>query len=195
MHREKILVADSSEVSRKKVCDMLNRQGYWTFQATDGAHTLRIARKLKPDLVVIDAGIWGMPAAELGRIIETDGLSTVLYLTSQVTPEFLDMIQKRHVYAYLTKPLQSRQMGQILDFAMVNARKIATLTDKVSRLERSLEGRKIVDRAKGLLMDRKQMAEQEAYAYLRRKAMDNGFTLEQAAETIIQQLQASRCSS
>lgn len=190
MHREKILVADSGETSRKKICELLAVRGYRAFQATDGPHVLRAARHLKPDLVILDTGLWGMPAVEVGRIIETDQLSEVLFLTAQITGEFQQMIRQRHVYAYLSKPLHPQTAYQVIEMVLVNAARIRQLTNQVLHLEQTLEGRKMVDRAKGLLMQHLSINEPDAYARLRRQAMNSGISVEKAAMEVISLLQA-----
>ncbi|NLK72571.1 MAG: response regulator, partial [Clostridiales bacterium] len=87
MNDYRIVVADSSESSREKICSLLQRRGYKIYQASDGAGAIRMARSVKPQIVLLDTKLWGMRAFEVADIIEGDGLSTVIFITNSTGPE------------------------------------------------------------------------------------------------------------
>jgi response regulator NasT len=185
MNSYSILVADSSETSRKKICELLTMKGYKLFQATDGAGAIRIARSTFPDLVIMDVNLWGIQAYEAGRIIEEDRLSTVLFITNCASKGFYEKLQSMNVYAYIMKPIQQEQLHQTVEFTIRNAKKIRSLEKKVATLEHSLESRKKIDRAKGVLMEKYGISESEAYSMLRKQSMDQCITMDKMAEKII----------
>lgn len=187
MNDYRIVVADSSESSREKICSLLQRRGYKIYQASDGAGAIRMARSVKPHIVLLDMKIWGMRAFEVADIIEGDGLSTVIFITNSTSPELQEKLKKMKVYAYILKPVNPDQLYQIVEFAIVNSDRISMLSQKVEKLEHTLEGRKKVDRAKGMIMDKLGMTEDEAYKYIRKKSMDQCVSMDVMAEKIIEE--------
>lgn len=185
MNNYRIVVADSAENSRKKICTLLNRKGYKTYQATDGAGAIRISRSIKPDIVIIDTNIWGIHAFEVADIIEEDKLSTVIFVTNKANSDLYDQLKKMTIFAYITKPIMPDQMYQTIEFAIMNSSRIQTLSLKVEKLECNLKSRKIIDRAKGLIMEQLSMSENDAYNHIRKKSMDACISMDIMAERII----------
>jgi len=185
MKAYRIVVADSSESSREKICNMLNRKGCKTFQATDGAGAIRISRSAKPDLVILDMNLWGMNAYEVAGIIEGDRLSTVVFATNRPDSDLYGYLKRMTLYAYILKPFNQEQVYQIVEFAIMNSNRIHSLSDKIQNLEQTLESRKKIDKAKGLIMEEFSLNENEAYQYLRKKSMDLSIPMDKMAENII----------
>ncbi|SNS12789.1 response regulator receiver and ANTAR domain protein [Anaerovirgula multivorans] len=185
MDNYRIVVADSGSTSRKQICNILAQKGYKIYEATDGSGVLRIARKILPHLVLIDVNIWGINAYELGRIIEGDGISTVVFITGNPDKSFYEILGNMSIFAYITKPVNAIHLHQIIEFALANLKKITMLEAKVKKLEKTLSARKKVDKAKGILMKKMNLSEEEAYQYLRKKSMDECTTIEKIAENII----------
>ncbi len=185
MNNYSVLVADSGETSRKHIYSLLMKRGYKLYQATDGAGTIRIARSINPDLIIMDIDLWGCNAHEVARIIEEDRLSTVLFITNSVNKINNEMLKQMNIYAYLLKPINQEQLYQMVEFSIFNSKKISSLSKKIEKLESSLEGRKKVDKAKGILMDKLKVTENEAYMILRRRSMDKCKSMEEVADEII----------
>ncbi|QXM06437.1 ANTAR domain-containing response regulator [Crassaminicella indica] len=185
MDSYRIVVADSSEGSRKLICKLLNKKGYKTYQATDGAGAIRISRSIFPELVIMDTNLWGINAYEAARIIEEDKLSTVIFATSNPTSAFYEKLKNMNIFAYVVKPIYPEQLYQMVEFSIMNASKIHLLSKKIEKLENTLESRKKIDRAKGLLMKALKITEDEAYKLLRKKSMDDCVSMNVIAEKII----------
>ncbi|MTI68652.1 MAG: ANTAR domain-containing protein [Firmicutes bacterium] len=185
MDRYSILVADSSETSRKLVINLLKQKGYKVYKATDGAGALRIARSIFPDLALIDINLWGIKAYEIGKIIEEDGLSTVVYMIRKPDDNFFKQLKNMNLYAYINKPVNSSQFYQTIEFSLMNLDKIKSLEKKVENLENTLKARKLINRAKGLIMENLDISENEAYKLLRSKSMDKCISMEKMAQKII----------
>lgn len=185
MNNYNILVADSGETSRKKICSLLSKKGYKIYQATDGAGTIRLARTTFPNLVIIDENIWGIKAYDVARVIEEDGLSTVIFITKSPNQRFFERLKTMSVYAYINKPINVDQLYQIVEFTIMNSNKINKLEKKVKKLEDTIEGRKQVDKAKRLLMQKHNILEDEAYKLLRKMSMDECSSIGKIAEEVI----------
>ena len=185
MNNFSILVADSGETSRKKLCDLLGKKGYKIFQATDGAGAIRVSRSIFPDLVIMDSNLWGIHAHEAARIIEEDRLSTVIFVTNNLNKAFFENLKNMKIFAYIMKPVQPEQLYQMVEFSIINSSKINSLTQKVNKLEHSLESRKKIDKAKGILVEKLEISENEAYGILRKRSMDECLPMDKMAEKII----------
>lgn len=181
----KIVVADSSESSRAKVCGLLNKRGYTTFPASDGPSALRITRSLYPDLVLMDLNLWGMNAYDAASVIESDRLSSVLFMTGNPDGLFYSILEKMALFAYIAKPVQAEPLYQIVAFAISSAARMKRMTDRIRILETTLENRKIIEQAKSMLMETRSIKEKEAYAIIRKRSMDECTAMEVTAAAII----------
>lgn len=183
--KHSIIVAHSKKNMRIKLCRLLNKKGYITYQATDGASVLRSARSYNPTLVLIDMNLKGMYPLKVGKIIESNHLSSVVFLTHTVDQTFMNAIQKMNIYAYLQKPFTASQLYQTIEFSIINLQKISHLKAKVDQLEKNLEDRKIIAKAKGIIIEKERMTEEEAYNYLRQKSMDECISIRDLSIRII----------
>lgn len=183
--KHSILIAHSKKNMRVKLCRLLNKKGYITYQATDGASVLRAARSYDPSLVIIDMNLKGMYPIKVGRIIESNNLSSVIFLVDVVDNSFINTIQQMNIFAYLKKPFTASQLYQTIEFSIINLKKINHLKAKVDQLEKNLEDRKLIAKAKGLIIEREAISEKEAYNYLRKKSMDQCISISELCEKII----------
>ncbi|WP_026894783.1 ANTAR domain-containing response regulator [Clostridiisalibacter paucivorans] len=186
MRQYSVVVADSNQSSRKNISNLLMQRGLKTYQATDGGSVLRLVRTSSIDLAIIDVNLLGMNPFEVGDIIEDENLSTVVFMTNNPNVDLFEHMKTMKVYAYITKPVNPNELYHIVEFAIESASKIDDLERKVKRLEDKLEGRKKVDRAKGILMDRLKVQEDDAYKILRKKSMDQCVSIEIIAQKIIE---------
>ncbi len=186
MNEYRVLVADSVETSRKKLCGLIKKKGYKTYQATDGLGAIRLTRTVSPDLVIIDVNLWGMSAFEVGRIIEDNHLSTVIFITNKTDQNFYSVLKQMTIYAYILKPYQIEQLYNTIEFAIMNSNKINHLMKKVTKLENDMKNRKKIDKAKGILMSKLGIIENEAYNILRKRSMNECKAIYKVAEEIIE---------
>lgn len=185
MLKGKVIIADSVEQTRKYIKDIMTKKGYKVFETTDGSGTIRMCRKIYPELVIIDVNLWGMDAFQVGKIIEEDNLSTVLFMTNNPDLSFINNIKTMKVFAYIIKPIIKDRILQTIEFSMVNADRINQLKTKVDKLETKLRERKVIDRAKGILMDINDLTEEDAYKSIRKESMDRCEKIEKTAKRII----------
>lgn len=180
-----IVVADSSETSRKTIANILISKGYKVYQATDGAGVIRLTRSIRPNLTLLDINLWGIKAFDVARIIEDDNLSSVLFITSNPNENFYNNLKNMNLYSYILKPINQFQLIQIVEFSIMNLEKISKLNDKIKKLEDKIESRIKVDKAKGILMKKYSISEEEAYKFIRKKSMDKCISIGKIAEEII----------
>lgn len=186
MEISSVLIASSSQALRNHINDMLKKRGYRTYQAGDGSGAMRIARTIRPDLILMDVNLWGVNVHETGSLIERERLSTVVYMTANPNRDFVEKLKHMKVFAYITKPINPVQLIQIVEFSLINSSRMITLEKRVERLENSLSARKNIEKAKGILMDRLGISEQKAYEHIRKSSMDQRVTIEKAAQKIFE---------
>lgn len=187
MEKRYIVVADSSETSRNKICMLLNRKGYMTYEATDGAGAIRISRSIFPDIVIVDLNLWGINAYEVADIIEGNKLSSVLFITGNPNRDFYEKLKGRNVYAYITKPINHEQLYNTVEFSIMNSEKIKKLSNKIEKLENIIESNKKIDMAKRLLIKILGVDENGAYNILRKRSMDECTPMDKIAEKVIKE--------
>ncbi|MGO1651645.1 ANTAR domain-containing response regulator [Senegalia sp. (in: firmicutes)] len=186
MSKGRILICDSSEYIRTNIKKLLLKRSFQVYEATNGLEALRLARSIYPELVIIDLNLWGMNSIEVGKIIEKDNISTVIYMTSKVDAVFLNEIEKMKLYAYIKKPIIGENLYQIIDFALINSNKINNLKRKVNDLEIEINSRKNIDKAKRMLMKKLNITEEESYSIIRRESMNRCISIEKVAQEIIE---------
>lgn len=185
MSKGRILICDSSEYIRTNIKKLLLKRSFQVYEATNGLEALRLARSIYPELVIIDLNLWGMNSIEVGKIIEKDNISTVIYMTSKVDAVFLNEIEKMKLYAYIKKTIIGENLYQIIDFALINSNKINNLKRKVNDLEIEINSRKNIDKAKRMLMKKLNITEEESYSIIRRESMNRCISIEKVAQEII----------
>jgi len=186
MDNYKIIVADSDHKNREMICALLTSRGYQVYQSHDSGETLRTSRSLFPDLVIIDVNLIGINAFRTAGIIEEDKVSNVIFITNKVDPAFYDQLKKMNIFAYITKPINPEQLYQTVEFCINNVIKVNSLQLKIINLETELKNRKLIEKAKGILIKKLGISEDESYKHLRKKSMDLCIPIYKLAEKIIE---------
>ncbi|SHE70485.1 response regulator receiver and ANTAR domain protein [Caldanaerobius fijiensis DSM 17918] len=185
MAQYKIIVADSNDVTRTTLKSILIQNGYFVYETQDGSSTVRLARSLKPDLVILDNNIIGISGFEIIKIFEEGRISPILFISNTIGKEFMEELREKCNFTYVTRSLDRNSLVQIIDYIIYNSKKIAKMLDEIDQLKRTIESRKKIEKAKGLLMKVKGMSEDDAYKYMRKRSMDKGIPMEQIADAII----------
>lgn len=185
MELSKIVVADSVDASRTMILEILTKKGYMAYPAKDAASAIRLSRSIMPSLVIIDVGLRGSNAFDTGKILEDDNISTALFITGNPDMLFMERISKMNLYAYIGKPIIPAQLLQLVEFSIMTSNRMKDLNDKIHKLENTLESRKKIEKAKGILVERMKISEDEAYKRMRKKSMDDCVPMEILAEKII----------
>jgi response regulator NasT len=164
--------------------EMLTEAGYQVIaQATNGQEAIELAHEHKPDLAILDVQmpiLDGISAAE--KII---AIAPVLMLTAFSQRELVDRARDAGVMAYVVKPFTISDLVPAIEIAISRHTQMRSLADEVADLHDRLETRKVIDRAKGILMKALNLTEPEAFSWIQRAAMDRRITMKEVAEAVI----------
>lgn len=182
--RIRILVAEDETLIRMDLVEMLREAGYDVIaEATNGEEAIALAQEHRPDLAILDVKmpvLDGISAAE--KIIS---LAPVLMLTAFSQKELVDRARDAGVMAYVVKPFTIGDLIPAIEIAISRHRQMASLSAEVADLHERLETRKIIDRAKGILMQALSITEPAAFSWIQRAAMDRRLTMKQVAQAVI----------
>jgi response regulator NasT len=180
----RILVAEDEALIRLDLVEMLTEAGYEVVaQATNGIEAIALAKEFKPDLAILDVKmpeLDGISAAQ--EIIE---ISPVLMLTAFSQKELVERARDAGVMAYVVKPFSISDLTPAIEIAMSRHLQMRSLKEEVADLHERLETRKIVDRAKGILMAAMNLSEPEAFSWIQRAAMDRRISMKSVAQAVI----------
>uniref|UniRef100_A0A7C2ECC9 Stage 0 sporulation protein A homolog n=1 Tax=Ammonifex degensii TaxID=42838 RepID=A0A7C2ECC9_9THEO len=171
---------------RQSVWDLLRAWG-WTVvgEAATGPEALRLIRLRQPNLIVVDDEISGMNVSQLMDVLSHDRLAPVLLLLSPSNRWGEELLRHSAVMAATAKPLNEADFYLAALLAEANFAKFSSLEQEVTRLQDQLRTRKIVERAKGILMESFGLSEQEAYRQMQRESMERRTSMRAIAEAII----------
>ena len=180
----RILVAEDEALIRLDLVEMLTEAGYEVVaQATNGVEAIALAKEFKPDLAILDVKmpeLDGISAAQ--EIIE---ISPVLMLTAFSQKELVERARDAGVMAYVVKPFSINDLTPAIEIAMSRHLQMRSLREEVADLHERLETRKVIDRAKGILMAAMNLSEPEAFSWIQRAAMDRRISMKAVAEAVI----------
>ncbi len=180
----RILVAEDEAIIRMDLVEMLEEAGYEVIaQASNGAEAVELAKEHLPDLAILDIKmpiLDGISAAE--QII---GISPVLMLTAFSQRELIDRARDAGVMAYVVKPFTISDLLPAIEIAISRHLQMKSLADEVADLHERLETRKLIDRAKGILMKALNLTEPAAFSWIQREAMDRRLNMRAVAQAII----------
>ncbi|MBE3573228.1 MAG: ANTAR domain-containing protein [Moorella humiferrea] len=186
MQQPKIFIASADPAARQNLKYLLVREGYLIAgEAPDGSQALRMIRTLQPDLVILDNELQGTTPLEVARIVEEDGVAPIIFLASSWHRNLLAHTHEFPFFAYLIKPVQENTLLPAIEAALANYQKICRLQQEILKLKETLAARKIIERAKGILMDTMGLTEAEAYRRMQRQSMDRCVPMKNIAEAII----------
>ena len=180
----RILVAEDEALIRMDLVEMLQEAGYTVVaQATNGEEAIALATEHRPDLAILDVKmpiLDGISAAE--KIIS---IAPVLMLTAFSQRELVERARDAGVMAYVVKPFTIGDLVPAIEIAISRHTQMRSLAEEVADLHERLETRKIIDRAKGILMKALNLSEPEAFSWIQRAAMDRRLTMKEVAHAVI----------
>lgn len=189
----KVLVVEDEALIRMDLAEMLTEEGYVVAgEAGDGEQALELARRLHPDLVIMDIKMPKVDGLTAAAAIVDERIAPVVMLTAFSQRDLIEQARDAGAMAYLVKPFQRHELVPAIELAVSRFAEKRALEDEVATLSERLETRKVVDRAKGLLMTRQQMTEPEAFRWIQRTAMDRRTTMKAVAEAVVEGLATPR---
>ena len=182
----KIVIADNESIIRMDLKEILQEAGHEVVgEAIDGYHAVELTRKYHPDLVIMDIKMPEMDGIKASKIISDEGIAPVLLLTAFSQKEIVDRAKDSGVLAYLVKPIQESNLFPAMEIALSRWQEMQQLEEELDKVKGSLEMRKTLDRAKGILMDAYNLSESEAYRRIQQYSMTKRKTIREVAEAII----------
>jgi two-component system, response regulator PdtaR len=183
----RILIADNESIIRMDLKELLEEAGHEVVgEAADGLKAVELTRKLKPDLVVMDIKMPEMDGIAAAKLISNEKLAPVLLLTAYSQKEIVEKAKDSGVLAYLVKPVKESNLFPAMEIALSRFKEYMEIEQELLDLRNSLETRKILDRAKGLLMDAYNLSEQEAFRRIQQYSMAKRKSIREVAESIIE---------
>ena len=180
----RILVAEDETIIRLDLVEMLTESGYEVVaQAENGAVAIELAKKFKPDLAILDVKMPEMDGITAAEQIIT--LAPVLMLTAFSQRELVERARDAGVMAYVVKPFSISDLVPAIEIAISRHRQMKSLEDEVADLYERLETRKLIDRAKGILMKAMGISEPESLSWIQKTAMDRRISMKQVAQAVI----------
>jgi len=180
----RILVAEDETIIRLDLVEMLSEAGYEVIaQAENGAVAIELAKQHKPDLAILDVKmpeVDGITAAE--QIIS---ISPVLMLTAFSQRELIERARDAGVMAYVVKPFSINDLVPAIEIAISRHKQMKSLEAEVADIYERLESRKVIDRAKGILMKALNLSEPEAFSWIQKTAMDRRISMKEVAAAVI----------
>ena len=182
----KILLADDEAILRLDLREMLTDAGHEIIgEAANGEEAVKLARELKPEFIIMDVKMPIMDGLTAAKLIAADNIAPVLLLTAYSQQDIVEKASEAGVIAYLVKPIREEQLFPAMEIAQKRFLDMQRLNAELFQLKDSLETRKLLDRAKGILMAAHGMTEQEAYRKMQQVSMAKRISLKALAESII----------
>ncbi len=186
MEALRIIIADNESIIRMDLKEMLEEAGHAVIaEAPNGAKAIDLVREHKPDLVIMDIQMPEMDGITAAKIISNEKLAPVLLLTAFSQKDIVEKAKDSGVLAYLVKPVKEVNLFPAMEIALSRFREFAELEQELENVKNSLATRKILDRAKGILMDTYHLSETEAYRRIQQYSMSKRATIKEVAEAII----------
>jgi AmiR/NasT family two-component response regulator len=182
----RVVIAEDEAIIRLDLKELLQEDGYDVVGETGrGDEAVELVRDLRPDLVILDIKMPGLDGLSAARVIATDRLAAVLRVTAFSQRELVEQARDAGALAYLVKPFQKSDLIPAIEVALGRFAELSALERDVEDLQARLEARKLIDRAKGRLMDDHGLSEQDAWRFLQQGAMANRAKIGEIARRVV----------
>jgi two-component system, response regulator PdtaR len=186
MERTRVIIADDESLIRMDLREMLTNLGYLVVgEVSDGRSAVNQARELRPDILIMDIKMPDMDGIEAAKVLTEERIAPVVLLSAYSQRDLVERAREAGVVAYLVKPYREEDLTPAVEVALARFREFQDLQKQVTDLQLALETRKLVDRAKGILMDKQGLSEAEAFRKIQKMSMDNRKAMKDVAEAII----------
>lgn len=186
MDRARIVIAEDEDLTRKDLKETLEGLGYLVVgEARDGQSAISLARELRPEIVVMDIQMPGMDGIDAAKTLTEERIAPTLLLTGYYDEAKIERAKEAGVIAYLVKPFSESDLEPAIQVALSRYDEFRQLDEKIEQLEDTLETRKLVDRAKGILMDSQELSEAEAFRKIQKMSMDTRRPMKDIAQALI----------
>lgn len=185
----RVVVAEDEVLIRLDLVEMLREEGYDVVgEAGDGQRAVELAEELRPDLVIMDVKMPRRDGIDAASEIAAKRIAPVVILTAFSQRELVERARDAGAMAYLVKPFSKSDLVPAVELAASRFVEISLLEREVANLSDRLETRKVIERAKGVLMQSQNLSEPEAFKWIQRAAMDRRTTMKAVAEVVLDTL-------
>jgi AmiR/NasT family two-component response regulator len=184
----RVVIAEDEAIIRLDLKETLEEEGYEVVGETGrGDEAVRLVTELGPDVAILDIKMPGLDGLAAAREIAKDRGAAVLILTAFSQRDLIEQARDAGALAYLVKPFQRSELIPAVEVALGRFREVKALESEVKDLADQLETRRLVDRAKGLLMDTQGLSEGEAFSFVQKTAMSERTTMKEIARRVIEE--------
>ena len=186
--KTRVVIADDDVITRLDIREALEFQGYEVVgEAADGIDAVELCADLKPDVILLDVKMPVMDGLTAAKIIGGAGNDiAIIMLTAYNDKQFVDKAGEFGALGYLVKPVDEKSLTPTIEIAVKRLKEFRELKKTVEGQEKKLEERKIIEKAKGILIQNNSISEDEAYKYLRTISMNKRKTIVEVAKIIIE---------
>lgn len=182
----RVLIADDDPIIRLDLKQTLEHLGYEVVgEAGDGKLAVELARELKPDVCILDVKMPVMDGIDAVSIITEEGIAPSILVTAYSDKEIVERAKSAGVFAYIVKPVRPPLLPPAIEIARSRFEQNLHLSKEIESLTERLEARKVIERAKGILMDEHGIPETEAYRRIQMQSMNSRKSMREVAEAII----------
>jgi response regulator NasT len=186
MAAKRVVIAEDEPLIRLDLRESLQEEGYDVVaEAGNGEEAVELVRRHRPDVAILDIKMPEVDGLAAAREIVGERLAAVVILTAFSQRDLVEQARDAGALAYLVKPYQQSELVPAIELAVARFRELVALSEQSESLADQLETRKVVDRAKGRLMDDYDMGEQQAFRFLQQTAMSSRSSMKAVAEKII----------
>lgn len=185
----RVVIADDEPITRMDIKEILTEKGYEVIgEVADGFDAVEICKAQKPDLVLMDIKMPLLDGLSAARIMAEEGVdAAVVLLTAYSEREFIDNAKELGVSGYLVKPIDEKSLIPSIELAVARNREMRRLQRDIAKVSERLENRSIIEKAKGRIMERDGISEQEAYDFIRKLSLTKGMSMRRIAEILLLQ--------
>jgi len=182
----RVVIAEDEALIRMDLAEMLGEEGYDVVgEAGDGQRAIELAEELRPDLVILDVKMPVLDGIAAAERIAGSRIAPVVVLTAFSQRELVERARDAGAMAYLVKPFSRTDLVPAIEMAVSRFAEVRALEQEVNDLQESLETRKAVDRAKGVLQEQLGLSEPEAFRWIQKTAMDLRLSMRQVADGVV----------
>jgi AmiR/NasT family two-component response regulator len=186
MAKRRVIIADDESLIRLDIKEMLTTLGYLVVgEAGDGVSAVNLARELRPDLVIMDIKMPGMDGIAAAKVLTEEKVAPVLLLTAFSQQDLVERAREAGVVGYIVKPFREAELVPAIEIALARFQEFQALEKETADLKETLETRKLVDRAKGILMDSQGLTEAAAFRRIQKMSMNTRKSMKEIAQAII----------
>ncbi len=182
----RLVIADDESLIRMNLKETLVGLGYLVVgEAGDGVSVVNLARELRPDLVIMDIKMPKLDGIQAAKMLTEDKIAPVLLLTAYSDRELVERAREAGVVNYIVKPFRDAELLPAIEIAIARYAEFQEMDKKIGDLQETLETRKLVERAKGVLMDTQGLKEQEAFRKIQQLSMNTRKSMREIAQAIL----------